>query len=197
MFEMIKMVVVLGVLGLLSGGSLAYIHNSTKDQIESQELKFVKGPAIMEIFKNVENNPIEDRFKIIDSGKEKSFFIGKTDGKADYVAFESSGVGFGGDIGVMIGVNVTDDQIVGVEVTTHAETPGIGARAKTDQSFVSQFKGFILKDTFKVKADGGQVDAMSGATVTSRAISTALTDASAYYQQNKSKIVEQLKHLTQ
>jgi len=197
MLEMIKMVVVLGVLGILSGGSLAYINQSTKDKIESQVLKYEQGPAIMAIFKGAENNPIEDRFKITEGGTAKSFFVAKLDGKTDYVAFESSGVGFGGDIGVMVGVDVTDDKIVGVEVTTLSETPGIGARAKTDPTFVSQFKGLTLKDTFKAKADGGQVDAMSGARVTSRGISVALTDASAYYHQNKSKIVEQLKHLTQ
>jgi len=192
MLEMVKMVVVLLFLTILSGGSLAKIHDVTKGEIESQELKFVKGPAILEIFKGAANDPINDRFKIADGKTERSFFIGQIDGRADYVAFESTGTGFGGAIGVMVGVNVTDDQILGVGVTTHEETAGIGSKAKDDPAFVSQFRGQPIKGIFKVKADGGKVDAMSGATVTSRGVSAALNGASAIYERLKPEIVEEL-----
>ena len=46
--------------------------------------------------------------------------------KRNTVAFESSGGGFGGDIGVIVAVNVETDEIVGIAVTTHTETPGVG-----------------------------------------------------------------------
>jgi len=194
MGEMIKMVVVLLSLSVLSGGSLAYLNDYTKDDIESQELKFVKGPAILGIFKAAGNDPISDRFKITDGESERSFFIGEIDGKADYVAFEGSGTGFGGTMGVMVGVNVTDDRILGVGVTTHEETAGIGSKAKDDPTFVSQFRGQPIDGTFKVKADGGKVDAISGATVTSRGVSVALTDAGAVYRRLKPKIIEELSY---
>ena len=193
MRELIKMVVVLTVLSSFSGGLLAAIRNETMEKIEYQQLKFVKGPAIREILEGSSNDPITDRFKVPYGDTEKSFFVGVFDGKAERVAFESSGGGFGGDIGVMIGVSLKDDAIVGVGVTTHSETPGVGSRAKTDPKFVGQFKGQVLKDTFKVKTDGGQVDAISGATVTSRGVSLALTDAVKVYQELKPQIAEQLK----
>lgn len=194
MREMIKMIVVLTVLSSFSGGLLAAIKNGTKDRIEYQQLKFVKGPAIIAILEGSSNDPIVDRFKIQDQdGVETSFFIGVFNGQANTVAFESSGKGFGGDIGLMVGVNTQDDKIVGVGVTTHSETPGVGSKAKTDPAFVAQFKGLTLVDTFKVKADGGQVDALSGATVTSRGVSMALTDAGKLYQQLKPQIEEKLK----
>lgn len=193
MGEMIKMVVVLLVLSIVSGYSLAALNDFTKDPIESQELKFVKGPAILEIFKDAGNDPINDRFKIIDGEVERSFFIGEIDGNADYVAFESTGIGFGGTMGVMVGVNVTEDQILGVGVTTHEETAGIGSKAKSDPTFVLQFKGQSIDNVFKVKADGGKVDAISGATVTSRGVSVALTNASAIYKRLKPRIIEQLR----
>jgi H+/Na+-translocating ferredoxin:NAD+ oxidoreductase subunit G len=50
-----------------------------------------------------------------------------------------------------------------------------------------------LKDAFKVKTDGGQVDAMAGATITSRAVSSALTDASKVYQALKPQIIAKAK----
>ena len=193
MREMIKMIVVLTILCSFSGGLLAAIRNETKDRIENQQLTFVKGPAIMAILEGASNDPIVDRFKIEDQGIERNFFIGVFDGKAGSVAFESSGKGFGGDIGIMVGVNTSDDSIVGVGVTTHSETPGVGSKAKSDPSFVAQFKDKPLVGTFQVKSDGGQVDALSGATVTSRGVSVALTDASAIYERLKPQIVEKLK----
>jgi electron transport complex protein RnfG len=192
MREMIKMIVVLTILCSFSGGLLAAIRNETKDRIENQQLTFVKGPAIMAILEGASNDPIVDRFKIEDQGIERNFFIGVFDGKAGSVAFESSGKGFGGDIGIMVGVNTSDDSIVGVGVTTHSETPGVGSKAKSDPSFVAQFKDKPLVGAFQVKSDGGQVDALSGATVTSRGVSVALTDAGAIYERLKPQIVEKL-----
>ena len=190
MREMIKMIVVLTILCSFSGGLLAAIRNGTKDKIETQQLTFVKGPAILAILEGASNAPIDDRFKIVDQGIERNFFIGVFDGKAGSVA---SGKGFGGDIGIMVGVNTSDDSIVGVGVTTHSETPGVGSKAKSDPSFVAQFKDKPLVGTFQVKSDGGQVDALSGATVTSRGVSVALTDAGAIYERLKPQIVEKLK----
>lgn len=195
MGEMVKMVVVLLVLSILSGYSLAYLNDFTKDDIESQELKFVKGPAILKIFDEAGNDPINDRFKVTDGEAERSFFVGNIDGKADYVAFESSGVGFGGTLSVMVGVDITQDLIHGVGVTTHEETAGIGSKAKDDPTFVAQFKGQPISNMFKVKADGGKVDAISGATVTSRGVSDALTKASTIYGRLKPQIVEQMRNL--
>ncbi len=193
MREMIQMVVVLTVLSCVSGGLLAYVKDGTKDKIEYQQLTFVKGPAIRAILKGAANDPITDRFKLTDGDAERSFFVGVFDGKPQRVAFESSGKGYGGDIGVMIGVNLEDDKIVGVGVTTHSETPGLGSRAKTDPAFAAQFPGKPLKETFKVKGDGGQVDALSGATLTSRGVAAALTDAAEVYTKLKPQIADKAK----
>jgi electron transport complex protein RnfG len=192
MREMIKMVVVLTVLCTFSGGLLAAIRSGTKDKIEYQQLKFVKGPAIKAILEGASNDPIVDRFKIKDGKTERSFFVGVFDGKASAIAFESFGKGFGGKIGLMVAVNLDDDNIIGVGVTTHSETPGVGSRAKTDPGFAAQFKGLSIKDAFKVKADGGQVDAVSGATVTSRGITVAATEAGNIYKKFKPEIAKKL-----
>jgi Na+-translocating ferredoxin:NAD+ oxidoreductase subunit G len=193
MREMIQMVVVLTVLSFVSGGLLAYVKDGTKEKIEFQQLTFVKGPAIKEILKGATNDPITDRFKLKDGDTEQSFFVGVFDGKPQIVAFESSGKGYGGDIGLMVGVNLEDGKIVGVGVTTHSETPGVGSRAKTDPTFVAQFPGQPIAETFKVKADGGQVDALSGATFTSRGVAAALTEAGEIYEKLKPQIEDKAK----
>lgn len=193
MREMIKMVVVLTVLSAFSGGLLAAIRNGTKDKIEYQQLQFVKGPAVRQILAGSSNDPIVDRFKLKDGEIERNFFVGVFDGKPKAIAFETEGKGFGGPIGVMVGMNIEDDSIVGIGVTTHSETPGLGSKAKTEPGFAAQFRNKPLVDEFKVKADGGQVDALSGATVTSRGVCIAVTDASAIYKRLKPQLVEQLK----
>jgi len=193
MREMLKMIIVLTALCSFSGGLLAALRNETMEKIENQQLEFVKGPAIRNILKGSANDPIADRFKIKDGETEKSFFVGKFDGKAETVVFESTGKGFGGDIGLMVGVNVANDKIVGVGVTTHSETPGIGSRAQTDPRFAAQFKGLSLTGDFKVKNDGGQVDAISGATVTSKGIAVAVTEAAKTYTSLKPQLAEKLK----
>jgi electron transport complex protein RnfG len=193
MREMIKMVIVLTILSSVSGGLLAAIRNGTTEQIENQQLEFVKGPAIKNILAAASNNPITDRFKISDGEVDRSFFVGVIDGRPNAVAFESFGKGYGGDVGVMVGVDLTGDEIIGVAVTTHSETPGVGARAKTDPAFANQFKGMTFKGAFKVKPDGGQVDALSGATITSRAVAGALTDAYGVYDRLKPQLTEKVK----
>ena len=190
MREMIKMVVVLTVLSSVSGALLAALRDNTLERIEYQQLKFVKGPAIRTILEGCSNDPIVDRFKLQDAEIERSFFVGVFDGKPDTIAFESVGKGFSGEIGVMVGVKLSDDKIAGVGVTTHSETPGIGSRAKTDPSFVVQFEGLSLTNAFKVKSDGGNVDALAGATLTTRGISAALTQAVQIYDRLKPQLFE-------
>ena len=193
MREMLKLFLVVTLFGALSGGLLAGVRAGTKERIEYQQIKYVKGPAIKEIMKGCSNDPLSTRFKIKDGKEERSFFVGVFDGKPNTVAFESSGKGYGGDMGVVVAVNIENDQIVGVGVTTHRETPGVGSRAKTDVRFAAQFKGQPIGEPFKVKADGGKIDALSGATVSSRGVCGAVVASGEIYQRLKPSIVEKTK----
>ena len=193
MRDIIRMIVVLAILAACGGALLAGVKSGTAAKIEYQQLKFVKGPAIIEILEGCTNDPLIDRFKIKDGEVERGFYVGVFDGKANAVAYETSGKGFGGDVGIMVGVNIETDELLGMGVTTHAETPGLGSRAKDDPSFRAQFKGLSITEPFKVKPDGGQIDAVSGATVTSRGVCAGVTDSSAFYSKLKPQIIEQAK----
>ena len=193
MRDIIRMIVVLGVMAACGGALLAGVKSGTAAKIEYQQLKFVKGPAIIEILEGCSNDPLVDRFKVKDGEVERGFYVGVFDGKANTVVFESFGKGFGGDIGVMVGVNLETDELLGMGVTTHAETPGLGSRAKDDPSFRAQFKGSSITEPFKVKSDGGQIDAVSGATITSQGVCQGVTDSSGFYSKLKPQIIEQAK----
>ena len=191
MGEMIKMVVVLTILSSLSGGVLAYVKESTQERIEMQVLQLVKGPAIKKIFEDATNDPVADRFSIEDDGQKRDVFVAKVDGKK-VIAFETFGKGYGGDIGVVVGIDTAENDIYGIGVTTHSETAGLGSKAKEDPKFAAQFAGEDITAPVKVTGDGGNINALSGATITSRAVTSAVTQAGEIYTRLKPQIEEQL-----
>jgi electron transport complex protein RnfG len=192
MREMISMVVVLTVLTAVSGGLLAAVKVKTAPQIEEQVLKFQKAPAIKAIFADATNDPIKERFNVKADDAELQVFPAILDDSQKAIAFEAKGTGFGGPIGLMLGIDLESDEIIAVRVTTHSETPGIGSRAKEDLSFVDQFGGMSMTSNFGIKAQGGDIDAMSGATVTSMGVSQAAVAAQALYKKLKPEIVKQM-----
>ncbi|WP_300459252.1 RnfABCDGE type electron transport complex subunit G [Desulfobacula sp.] len=194
MREMISMIVVLTVLTAVSGGLLAAVKSGTEVQIENQILKFQKAPAIQDIFPEATNDPLAERFTITAEDISLQIFPTKMADGSNAIVFETKGKGgYGGDVGLMIGINLETDQIVGARVTTHAETPGLGARAKDDPEFVSQFADQPIDANLALKNDSGTIDAMSGATITSKAVTLAAIQAQELYQKLKPEIVKQMK----
>ena len=192
MREMLSMIVVLTVLTAVSGGLLAAVKVKTEPQIEEQVLKFQKAPAIKAIFADATNDPIKERFNVKAEDTELQVFPSTLADGIKAVAFEAKGGAYGGPIGLMVGVNLDTDEIIAVRVTTHAETPGIGSRAKEDLSFVGQFAGMSMASNFDIKGRGGDIDAMSGATVTSAGVSQAAVAAQDLYKKLKPEIVKQM-----
>jgi electron transport complex protein RnfG len=195
MRDMLRLFLAVVLFSAISGGLLSGLKGATQERIEYQQLVNVKGPAIKELLKGASNDPLTDRFKVKDDKIERSFFVGVFDGKPNAVATEVYGKGYGGAIGVLVAFNLDTDKVLGVAVTTHSETPGLGARAKTDPSFVGQFGGLPVSEPPKVKGDGGKIDALSGATVTSRGVCAAVDQALEIYKKLKNTIAEKAKSM--
>ncbi len=198
MREILKMIVVLAVITGVSGLLLAGVNEGTREQRKKQILQFVKGPAVEAVLQGCTNNPLDDVKEVPLTPEETGgeidvspvdIFPGYKDGKLWAVALEDAGTGFGGDIGVIVGIDVETGELVGIGITTNKETPGLGSRV-TEEGFRSNFKGISLDDEVQVVPDGGQVDAISGATISSRAVCVAVNNAVAFYKQNKDKILE-------
>lgn len=84
--------------------------------------------------------------------------------------------GYGGDVSVMTGVD-TDGKVTGISILSHSETAGLGAKATTED-FRSQFIGLVNEITVsKDKAGDNSIDAITGATITSRAVVNAVNEA--------------------
>ena len=90
---------------------------------------------------------------------------------------EVAPAGFGGEIVMMVGVD--DGKVTGVSIVSQTETAGLGAivadKTEKGEAFRSQFAG--LEGTVQVDKDGGQIQAITGATITSRAAAQGVTDA--------------------
>lgn len=93
-------------------------------------------------------------------------------GDAGYVV-EVTPSGFGGNLDIMVGVKA-DGTCSGVSIISHAETSGLGANA-TKEDFRAQYVG--KSGTLAVTKDGGEINALTGATITSRAVTSGVNSA--------------------
>ena len=96
-------------------------------------------------------------------------------GEEGYTAEGRSGEGYGGDIVLMVGFRKDKKTVISYKVLQASETPGLGMKLKTPE-FAGQFSG---RDgsSLKVRKDGGDIEAITSATITSRAVCKAIADA--------------------
>ena len=97
------------------------------------------------------------------------------EGAVTAYAVKSVTGGFGGPVTLMVGV-LPDGTVYNTSVLSHSETPGLGAKCTEEGShFREQWKGFA--GVFAVRKDGGDVDAITASTITSRAYTKAVAQA--------------------
>ena len=187
MIGMLRMVVVLSVLCGLSGFALSYLKMVTAPRIEEQVLTYVQGPALARVFTHAQKSPIADRRKFPLEHGSVMVFPALRDGRLVGVALEEQGKGYGGEIGVMVGFNVGNDSLEGIGITTLKETPGLGMRV-TEQAFAGQFSG--ARAPVALTAQGGGIDAVSGASISSGGVVAAVNKAAQVYSLLKPEILK-------
>ena len=195
----LNMVLVLTIISLVAAGLLAYINSVTQGPIaaisETNQQNGIK--SVLNIGADEEVNveaTEQDGFQI--------FAVTRADGTPAGTAVQSTDKsGFGGDLVVLVGFAGNGD-IMGYEVMQHAETPGLGARAgewfrtasASEAKKVNGFTRVVLGNPdpagnhniigmnpgtakFAVSKDGGDVDAITASTITSRAFLRAVDNA--------------------
>ena len=181
-----NMLIALMVITIVSGGVLGFIYGLTKPAIDKvEENKNIK--AINEVLKTdvtiatTEAVVIEDLTYNLAYDAEGNF-IG-----AAVKTYSMNG--FGGKVELMVGM-LANGVINKVSVLSQAETPGLGANMVNDK-FKGQFDGKDPKQfVLKVKKDGGDVDAITAATISSRAVSEAVKKAADGFEANKSQFMK-------
>ena len=188
---LINMLLALFVITAVSGGVLGLVYGFTKDAIAEVDQK--KNEAAIQAVLPLEGDITyqADTMHFIYDGVDTQFPCNLAfDANGDFkgAAIKTSEGGFGGKIDMMVGI-LADGTIKGTSVLSHAETPGLGA------NMTGKFKDqFVDKNpaefALKVKKDGGDVDAIAAATITSRAFSKAVDKAYQAFEANKAQFMK-------
>lgn len=188
MREILRLVVVLTIICVASGFSLALVKEGTKNRIEYQKIKFIKEPAIRSVLSGYDNDPILERKDIdIGEGKVLTVYPAKKAGEVIAIAYETEGEGHGGPVEIMLGVDM-DGTICGVNIMKHSETPGIGDLVVKQPQFAAQFKGMSPDTDFSLEDEGGDIAGISGATESSTAVTEGVGKGMGIFEDIKAKI---------
>jgi len=176
------MVLVLTGVAVVMGGVLAFVNHLTEGPINDQKAKaLADGIKTVMVSDDIVVAKTDTVRQNDAKGKEMTYIIYQArdaQGKELGAAVESTTGGFGGDLKVLVGFDA-EGKILGYTLLEHAETPGLGAKA--DKWFQRGEKGDIIGKTptepLTVSKDGGQVDAITASTITSRAFLLAVNNA--------------------
>ena len=185
----LNMVATLFMVTLVAAGLLGSVFAITKEPIRLAELK-KKNEAILVVVPGFDNEPSQEVERIFADGDSLYLYTARKGEEILGTAVETfTNIGFSGEFKLMVGFE-QDGTIIDIAVIKHAETPGLGDKMEKDKGdFSVQFMG-KNPDTFKlaVKKDRGDVDAMTAATITSRAYCDAVTRAhKAFMESQKDK----------
>lgn len=175
----LSMSLVLLVIASLSSGLLAYVYKLTKDAIDLAN-KQKKIEALTQVMPEFKNLPIDEAFKIASDGDSLNCYLGKdANGEVVGIAIETyTDKAFGGKFTVMVGFD-PDGGIYNTIMLEHHETPGLGDKAEKNKSdWSDQYNGKNPgTNNIGVTKDGGEIDGITAATISSRAYSDAVQRA--------------------
>ncbi|MGL1901522.1 MAG: RnfABCDGE type electron transport complex subunit G [Fibrobacterales bacterium] len=170
----LNMVVVLTAIAVISALALAITNEKTKDLIKEVQKKKTLA-AISTVVPGLNNDPSAEQYTV-EGFEGLTFYPGKKDGTLIGTAVETFADGFTEAVWIMVGFD-SDNKIITTSVLRHKETPGLGTKM-AEPKFKDQFDGKDpLEYTLRVTKDGGAVDAIAAATISSRAFSAAVQKA--------------------
>jgi len=194
MRELFKLTVILTIICAAAATALALVYNLTKNPIAYQQ-RLKKLNAIRAVQPDYDNEPDRDFIDLLVSKKGKGedgltrFYITKRKGALTGVVFTISSTGYGGTIDIMLGVT-PDGTITGVQVLNHKETPGLGAKI-AEERFLNQFKSKNLHNIpWALKKDGGELDQITGATISPRAVVKAIHQGLVFFRDHRNEILQ-------
>lgn len=191
----------LALFAVITAGTIALTHAFTQERIQDQ-VRQAEAGALLEILPEDlhDNDLLQDTVNIGPSDK-----LGLKTGAQAHIARQDGAVtgiilpavapnGYSGEIRMLVGID-DSGEILGVRVTQHRETPGLGDKVETKKSgWIYSFNGKSLEsipsDQWAVVKDGGQFDQFTGATITPRAVVSAVHGALQYFEENRPALTQ-------
>ncbi len=187
---------ILTLFALATGALIAGTYLVTKDRIIQQE-RIAQAEALLEIMPQDTHDNLLIDDKINTNDKD---YLNLYEPSHIYIARQSGNIvgmlipsiapdGYSGDIHIITGIKI-DGSIAGVRILAHNETPGLGDKVETKKSdWVFSFNGKSLQmptiDQWAVKKDKGVFDQFTGATITPRAVTKAVSNTLLFFKDNK------------
>jgi len=171
---LLNMFIVLTAICTICSAILAYTFNSTKDQIAVVGIQKTQ-KAFLDVITGFDNNPLDTKVSSTADPLVNVYTAKQGDKLLGWAVESYSDKGYGGRIRIMFGISA-DGALQGIQVLSHTETPGLGTKM-TSRLFQKQFFGKNINEAVAVKKDGGTIDAISAATISSRAFCDAVTRA--------------------
>ncbi len=176
MKEIIKFAGVLGLVMLIAAGALAYVNGITKPRILAQQKKDLEA-GLYAVLPGSESGVVV--VHQLDEGLTyyEGFASSDTSGLIGY-ALPVISKGYSSNVRTLVGID-TSGEIIALKVLFQQETPGLGTRIEevrsgaTEPWFTTQFKGKYARDVL-VDKDGGDIQSITGATITSRAVTNGI-----------------------
>ncbi len=166
MRQILKMVLVLTVLGLVSGLILSLVSNYATPIINENNREAIK-EAVFYVLPNTEDYEV----KTIE-GKEV-YVTRDSEGQVNGYGFTASGSGYQGTIELMVGVKPDFKEIQGIQILESSETPGLGGKIRGD-NFKNQFRDKDASSGVSLvksaPTEPGEIEAITGATISSQAV---------------------------
>ncbi|MDY3619236.1 RnfABCDGE type electron transport complex subunit G [Agathobaculum sp.] len=177
------LVVVLGLITLVCALLLGVV-NQVTDPLIKQNAIDTRNAAMGEILPEATDFPEVEVPEEMKSPEDKNAvaitaaFKAEKDGEAIGYCVQVAPKGFGGALTLIVGINA-DGTVAGAKVTAHAETPGLGAKSQ-DAEWIAQYAGQPADGSLAVSKDGGTINAITGATITSRAVTNGVNAAAQF-----------------
>ena len=187
-----NMILSLGLITVISGALLGGAYAITKDPIDKQA-QLQQQQAIAEVTPPFTNNPEADKWQTNIDGGEFTVYPAYNDGKLVGAAVKGASMnGFAGEIIVMCGFNA-DGTVKDYRVLQHAETPGLGSKLETWFRDPTASRSVIGKNPditsfFVSKDPGGEIDAITAATISSRAFLEIMRNAFEAYKKYENSL---------
>jgi electron transport complex protein RnfG len=175
----------LGIICIVSGGVLAAMNRLTQAPIALSK-KAKLDNALKAVLPAYDNSPVDEAYKVaLSPGDSLTVYPATKDGRKVGAAVESnSNQGFSGLIQVIVGLD-SAGTVINYQVLQHAETPGLGSKMeewfRADKAAQNVLGRDLSQTALKVSKDGGEIDAITGATISSRAFLNALNRAYSGY----------------
>lgn len=176
--SLFNMITAMLAVSICSATAIGYVYQLTEKPIAvSKKQKTLN--AIKEMVGNFDNNPFEEKTLLSDGQTE--LYPARQNGIITAVAIKThSKNGFGGKIELIVGISI-DGTLNGYKIIEQNETPGLGSKI-TENKFKNQFYGLDAHNSnLGLSKDGGEIDAITGATISSRAVVEAVKKAMEAY----------------